>query len=128
MTEAPATTRHRVVLCDDQHDFVRLLEIMLSIEQDIEIVGTADDGHSAIERCAELRPDVLLLDVSMPGMDGITALPAVLESSPGTCVLMLSGFSAPDVKQRALDAGATAFIEKGSPPHLLPQLIREHCA
>lgn len=115
----------RLVLCDDQADFVRLMQLLLSVEPDLDVVGTAGDGLEAIDVVSEHRPDLLLLDVSMPNMDGIAALPHVREKSPDTRVVMLSGFSSPQIKQRALDAGATHFIEKGTPMTELPGLVRE---
>jgi YesN/AraC family two-component response regulator len=81
----------RVVLCDDSHDFVRLLTLLLAIEPGMRVVGQAHNGEQAISVCAELEPDVLVLDVSMPVMDGLTALPQVRRVSPSTNVVMLSG-------------------------------------
>jgi DNA-binding NarL/FixJ family response regulator len=123
--DARDTPTWRVVLCDDQHDYVRLLSMLLSLEPDLDIVGTAGDGIEAIDACKQLQPDVLLLDVSMPNMDGIAALPHVRQASPRTRVLMLSGFSSPQIRQRSIEAGASGFIEKGTPMTELPRLVRD---
>lgn len=115
----------RVVVCDDQPDFVRLLSMLLSLEADLDVVGTAGDGIEAIDACTDLRPDLLLLDVSMPNMDGLAALPHVRVKCPATHVVMLSGFSSPQVRERALEAGASEFIEKGTAMTDLPGLVRD---
>jgi DNA-binding NarL/FixJ family response regulator len=118
--------RCRLVLCDDAADFVALVRLVLSGEEDIEIVGEAYNGAQAITMCAELQPELLVLDVSMPVMDGLTALPKILDASPETRVVMLSGFASDEVKQQAQELGAVRFIEKGvSPQELLSQLRSE---
>ncbi|MCW2973115.1 MAG: two-component response regulator [Thermoleophilia bacterium] len=121
------TDPHRIVLCDDQPDFVRLLQLLLAIEGDLEVVGTAANGEEAIEVCGQLRPDLLVLDISMPVMDGLTALPLVRAASPDTNVVMLTGLGSSEVRERALAAGATGFIEKGASATELPELIRAAC-
>ena len=115
----------RVVLCDDARDYVKLLKLLIDMESDMEVIGAAYDGEEAIKMCTELQPDLLVLDVSMPVMDGLTALPRIREVSPATNIVMLSGFSSDVVKQQALDLGARAFIEKGVSPLVLPGQLRE---
>jgi DNA-binding NarL/FixJ family response regulator len=117
----------RVVLCDDAPDFLHLTRLLFERESHLRIVGEATDGEEAIDTCRELQPDVLLLDVSMPVMDGLTALPKVREVSPDTRVLMLSAFGTPAMKQQALENGAVGFIEKGENPLALPKQVSEHC-
>lgn len=116
----------RVVLCDDAEDFVRIVGLLLTSEK-LDVVGVASNGREAVEVCGRLRPDVLVLDVSMPIMDGLTALPLVLEASPDTRVIMLTGFGTRVVQQRAMELGAVDFIEKGVAPLELPAQIRAHC-
>ena len=118
---------YRIVLCDDARDFVRLLKVLIDMEAGMEVVGEAHDGEEAIRVCAELQPDLLVLDVSMPVMDGMTALPRVREVSPSTSVVMLSGFSSEAMKRQALGLGACRFIEKGISPMDLPEQLRECC-
>lgn len=127
MTDTFATTPHRVVLCDDAIDFVQLAKLLLELEPDIAVVGVAHDGAQAIEVCRELRPDLLLLDVSMPIMDGLTALPLVREASPDTKVVMLTAFDTESMKREAHEAGATGFIVKGVAPLSLPDQVRGAC-
>lgn len=117
----------RIVLCDDAVDFMRLMKILFDVDHGVEVIGMAENGREAIDLCAQLQPDVLLLDVSMPVMDGMTALPRVREASPGTNVVMLSGFSSAAVKRQALELGAVAYIEKGVAPLTLPAQVRQHC-
>ena len=104
----------RICICDDKDVYRRTLTLCLDGQHGIEVVGEAATGREAIDLVAELRPDVLLLDVSMPIMDGIEALPHVLEASPDTQVVMLSGYADHATKQRAIAAGAFSYVEKGS--------------
>lgn len=90
-------------------------------------VVLCDDGAEAISVCTDLQPDLLLLDVSMPVMDGLTALPRIREVSPSTNVVMLSGFSSESMKRQALELGACRFIEKGVPPVELTGQLRAQC-
>lgn len=117
----------RVVLCDDAPDFVELTRLLFERESQLDIVGIAHDGEAAIDTCRELRPDVVLLDVSMPVLDGLSALPRIIEASPETRVMMLSAFATPTMKRTALERGAVAFIEKGEDPLALPRQVSKHC-
>jgi DNA-binding NarL/FixJ family response regulator len=103
----------RVGVCDDQAGFRQLVAVVLGLKSGLEIVGEAADGREAVALAKKLQPDVLLLDIAMPEMDGLEALPRVLEVSPSTQVVMLTGLTAASIRERALAAGASAFIEKG---------------
>lgn len=86
--------------------------------------GEAENGAEAVTLAERHKPDLMLLDISMPIMDGIEALPKILAVSPGTRVVILSGFEAERMGQAALDAGAAAYVEKGIPPSaLVAQLL-----
>lgn len=102
-----------VAICDDQAAFRQLVAIALELEPGIEIVGEAGDGRQAIELTTRLQPDVLLLDIAMPVMDGLEALPLVRAASPATRVVMLTALTGESIRERALAAGASAFVEKG---------------
>lgn len=116
--------RFRVVLADDVPELRRLLRHVLEWSERFEIVGEADNGKQAIQLARDSTPDLLLLDISMPQMDGMEALPMVLEASPSTKVVMLSGFEAERLAQAAIAQGASAYIEKGTPPaQLVSQLL-----
>jgi PAS domain S-box-containing protein len=101
-----------VVVVDDAPDVRRLLRTRLRLEGRFEVVGEGADGAAAVALAEEHRPTLLLLDVSMPGVDGLEALPRVLAASPATRVLMFSGFEEQGLAERATELGAAAFFEK----------------
>jgi PAS domain S-box-containing protein len=108
-----APARPRVLLVDDNDDIRRLLRTKLARSNQYEVVGEAADGQEAIDRVAELRPDVVLLDLAMPVMDGLEALPHIRARVPEARVIVLSGFDQATMAQRALAAGAVRYVEKG---------------
>jgi DNA-binding NarL/FixJ family response regulator len=102
----------RVVLADD-HGVIRDgLGRLISALEDVELVGMASDGAEAIERCRALTPDVVLMDLDMPEVDGIEATRRVLEESPQTAVVVLTAFSDRRRITRALEAGACGYLLK----------------
>lgn len=109
-----ACRARRVAICDDAPTIRRALRLTLGSHERIEVVAEADDGVGAIEIARTVKPDVMLIDVSMPVLDGISATPRVLEASPDTTVLIMSAMQSPEIRARALAAGAAAFLEKGS--------------
>lgn len=121
--DAPAL---RVVVVDDQAMVRGALAILLDLESDIDVVAQAADGREAVEVLADLpaSADVVLMDVEMPRMDGITACEAVVARFPGTRVLMLTTFGRPGYVQRALDAGASGFVVKDAPSEQLADAVR----
>lgn len=122
-----STVACRIVICDDQAGFRQLLSTVLGLEEGLEVVAEAEDGHEVVEVVAAVEPDLLLLDVAMPGRDGIEALPEIMSVSPGTTVVMLTAFGSESVRRRAAEAGASAFIEKGSDLDDLIAEIRQAC-
>jgi DNA-binding NarL/FixJ family response regulator len=108
------STVRRVVVCDDARDLVRMLEVALGAEPDLEVVATAANGLEGVERCREHRPDVVVLDVAMPVMDGLTALPLVREASPETRVVLYSAFDSAEMRSEAEALGADAYVRKGT--------------
>ena len=119
----------RVLLVDD-HALVRTgFRMVLDSEPDIEVVGEAGDGHQAIHRAARLAPDVVLMDVRMPGMDGIAATRAIVAAggvgnTPAPKVLILTTFDLDEYVFDALTAGASGFLLKDVPPEQLTAGIR----
>ena len=108
--------RIRVIIVDD-HAVVRSgLEQLLATTDDIELVGTASNGNEAIERVDELRPDVVLMDLSMPELDGVEATRRISESHPDSHVLVLTSFSDQPRILDALGAGADGYLLKHSDP------------
>ena len=104
-----------VVLVDDAPEVRLLLRSVLRLSGRYQVVGEGGDGVEAIDLARGLRPDVLVLDVSMPQMDGIEALPLVREASPSTRVVLYTGFDpTTGLGERARDLGATAILQKST--------------
>ena len=99
-------------MCDDVAAYRALMRYVLQEDPAIEVVGEAADGLAAVEQAGLLQPDVVLLDVSMPLLDGIDAIPSVLERAPNTRIIALSGFGADRMAEAALAEGAIAYLEK----------------
>jgi DNA-binding NarL/FixJ family response regulator len=118
----------RVLLVDDQHLIRAGLKMLCEAEPDIEVVGEADNGRDAVALAARLAPDVVVMDLRMPGVDGITATGRILAERPATCVLVLTTFGDDDHLYPALTAGATGFLLKDAPPEELLDGIRRAAA
>lgn len=104
----------RVLVADDVEALRALVRLALEEHDDIDVVGEAADGRQAVALAAELAPDVILLDVSMPGCDGLEALIEIRRAAPAVAVVMLSGFAAARLAPQALEHGAHAYLEKGA--------------
>jgi DNA-binding NarL/FixJ family response regulator len=114
----------RVLIVDD-HAIVRGgLGALLATTTDLEVVGEAADGDAAVQLAAELAPDVILMDLSMPGSDGVQATRRVLEQNPEAHVLVLTSFSDHRRIMDALDAGAEGYLLKHSEPEVILSGIR----
>src|SRR5436305_13956499 len=107
-----AADRVRVVIADDQRLFAEALEATLSTDGRISVVGRADNGQSALELAREHEPDIVLMDIAMPVMDGIEATRAIREEVPNTRVVVLTGSAATADVSRARTAGASAYVTK----------------
>lgn len=103
----------RVVVADDSADLRLLLTVQLALHHGLELVGEAATGLEAIDVVASTQPDVVLLDLAMPGMSGLDAIPEIRGASPQTRIIVVSGFSRDHLGDRALEAGADAYVEKG---------------
>ena len=114
----------RVLLADDQALVRGAVAALLELESDLEVVGQVGSGQEAIEACASTRPDVALLDVEMPGMDGIAATEAVKLAHPHVRVLIVTTFGRPGYLRRALRAGADGFVVKDTPAPQLAEAVR----
>lgn len=115
----------RLLLADDQAMIRGALGALLDLEADMTVVGEASDGAGAVEEAARLLPDVCLMDIQMPGLDGIEATRALLDASPGTRVLIVTTFARPGYLRGALDAGASGFVVKDSPAAQLADAVRQ---
>jgi two-component system response regulator DesR len=114
----------RLLLADDQALVRGAMSALLSLEPDLEVVAEVGTGDEAIEVAARVRPHVALLDVEMPGTDGITATAAIRTASPGTRVLIVTTFGRPGYLRRALHAGASGFVVKDTPAAQLADAVR----
>lgn len=103
----------KVLIVDDQEIIRQSLELMLNSKDNIEVVGTAVDGRDAIAKVRKTKPDIVLLDIRMPGMDGIEALKIIKEFSTGTKVLVLTTFDDEEYIYQSLKHGANGFLLKG---------------
>ena len=104
-----------IVLVDDAPDVRLVVSIELAHSKRFRVVGEGATGREAVDLARELQPALILLDVSMPDMDGVAALPLILEAAPATRVVMFSGFSSPALQRAALALGAVDFVEKDLP-------------
>jgi DNA-binding NarL/FixJ family response regulator len=111
----------RVLIADDHPAFRAGLQLMLSSVDDIEVVAEADNGALALQRAAELKPDVVVMDLRMPGLDGIEATRRLVRADPDIGVVVLTMFEDDDSVFAAMRAGARGYLLKGAE---LPEIVR----
>ena len=105
----------RVILCDD-HEIVReAIKTRMAGAENIEIVGEAVDGDEVVRRVGELEPDVAIIDIELPGIDGIEATRQILANNPDTKVIVFTAHAQPDLLSLALRAGASGYVLKSAP-------------
>jgi DNA-binding NarL/FixJ family response regulator len=112
--QAGGRTLIRVLLADDLPQIRKMLRRSLEKDGRFEIVGEATDGAEAVEIATFTKPDAMVLDLAMPNMDGMAAIPKILKASPHTKIVVLSGFV--EMGGDVLKAGAHGFFEKSAPP------------
>jgi DNA-binding NarL/FixJ family response regulator len=121
----PAVNPVRVVLVDDAEDVRFMVRMRLEREADFVVVGEAADGERGVQVVAEHHPHLVLLDVTMPKMDGLAALPLIRRESPGSIVVMLSALAEDsDVALRCRALGAAGYVDKGVPINVLLEQLR----
>ena len=116
----------RILVVDDDPQFRHLVRLVLRHAADFEFVGEAADGQAGVERVEEIRPDVVLLDLMMPGLDGFHALPLIRSAHPEVSVIVLTALDADEAAEGML-LGASGFVEKRHITERLEPLIRR-CA
>jgi YesN/AraC family two-component response regulator len=121
----PSAPRDRVLVVDDAANLRELLSLLIDLEDDFEVIGTACDGEQALVVAEKLRPDIVLLDLAMPVMDGMQALPRVRALLPTAMIVIFSGFEEASLRDEAMAAGADAYLEKGASVIQLVDLLRE---
>jgi DNA-binding NarL/FixJ family response regulator len=102
----------RVLIADDHRMFAEALQAILGTDERLEVVGQAADGAEAVRLALELQPDVTLMDISMPVMDGLQATKQIRRQWPAACVLMLTGSNSKTDVDRAREAGAAGYVTK----------------
>lgn len=115
----PATAQIRLLVADDQTLFRKALVEMLERSPRLTVIDQVGDGRSAVKRALELQPDVVVMDIRMPGLDGVEATKLILAERPATRILILTAFETDRHVLQALQAGASAYILKDSEPDAL---------
>jgi two-component system, NarL family, nitrate/nitrite response regulator NarL len=115
----------RVLIVDDHLIWRKTLRTFLSVFSDVEVIGEVQDGYDALHACQELNPDLVLLDIHMPGMDGFETAQAILRQNSQTSIIGLSAEVSPATQQRALECGFHAALSKDEVTEKLPVLIRQ---
>ena len=114
----------RLLLADDQAMVRGALATLLGLEPDMEVVAEVGSGDEVVAAARASKPDVALVDVEMPGLDGIAATAALHEAMPGVRVLIVTTFGRPGFLRRALQAGASGFVVKDTPARQLAEAVR----
>ncbi len=122
--DAHVMNRIRIVVVDDELSVRKGLRMRLTLEPDIDVVAEAADGSAAVAAAADSRPDVIVMDVQMRGMDGLTATRLIRETAPACAVVVLSMHDGPGERVRAEEAGASEFVAKHEADGILVEAIR----
>ncbi len=122
--QSPLDRPTRVAIIDDTEDLRFLLRLILT-RNGMEVVGEAGDGYAGLELVRETRPDVVMLDLSMPVMDGRTALPLILRAVPRARVVVLTGFGSDELADELIEMGAVGYIQKGTTLLRIAQFVQD---
>ncbi len=117
-------TKIRILVVDDQKMIREGLKALIKTESNLEVIGTAENGEDAIKQVEDLKPDVVLMDMEMPGMDGVTATKIICQKFPQVKVLVLSTFDTQDYVSHSLSSGAMGYLLKGTPAQELTTAIQ----
>jgi DNA-binding NarL/FixJ family response regulator len=119
------TDRIRVLVCDDVAMLRELIRYELEEDDDVVVVGEADNGIDSVRLAAELQPDAMVLDLAMPGIDGLEAISQIRALPNPPAILVHSGFDADTMRERVLALGAERYLEKGGNLREVRQALRE---
>ncbi len=122
--EADSSRPFRVIVCDDTCQVRALIKTELSLEPDMIVVGEAANGAEAIDLARSEQPDVVLLDLGMPVMGGLEALPGIKRVAPTARIIVFSSFDVAEMGEKAVAAGATRYIQKSAPPQQIVAAVR----
>jgi DNA-binding NarL/FixJ family response regulator len=114
-----------VLICDDVVELRRLIRIVVELDPSLDVVGEAQNGEQAILQAERLQPDVVLLDLSMPVLSGLEALPAIRAAAPKARIIAFTGLSSPVLEHAVLEAGAHRFLPKGASPDAITDAIKD---
>jgi two-component system, NarL family, response regulator DesR len=128
VTSPPAPAKIRLLLADDQALVRGALAALLNLEIDLEVVAEVGRGDEVVAEARRVRPDVALLDIEMPGLDGIAATEALRAALPSCRVLVVTTFGRPGYLSRAMAAGASGFVVKDTPARQLADAVRRVAA
>jgi DNA-binding NarL/FixJ family response regulator len=110
----PVGVNVRVLIVDDQEPFRLAAEMVVEATDGFDVVGTAETGEESVDLAASLAPDLVLMDVNLPGIDGLEATRRILAAAPPPVVIVLSTYEPAEYEPRALEAGAVAYIPKSA--------------
>jgi DNA-binding NarL/FixJ family response regulator len=117
----------RILLADDHTLFRQGIRTLITVEADMEVVGEAANGSEAVDRTGELRPDVVLMDIGMPGLSSFEATRQIKRSRPDTKILFLTMYDDEDYLVQGMEVGASGYVLKDSPSQQLVSAIRDVC-
>ncbi len=115
----------RILIVDDNPEVRQDLSLLLGLSDELEVVGAAASGEEALAETATLHPDIVLMDLALPGMDGFEAARQIKTRQPDCRVVALSLHVSSEIKEKAIQAGMDAFIEKGTPLPTILQMIQQ---
>jgi len=122
--EADSSRPLRVIVCDDTCQVRALIKTELSLEPDMIVVGEAANGAEAIDLARSEQPDVVLLDLGMPVMGGLEALPGIKRAAPTARIIVFSSFDVAEMGEKAVAAGASRYIQKSAPAQQIVAAVR----
>ncbi len=115
----------RVLVVDDDESMRELLRLTFALDPGFEVVAEAGNGTDAVSAAEELRPDAVVLDIMMPGRDGLQALPEIRAASPDSKIVVFTAYATVPIVQQALEKGASLVLEKTVPQHDVAIAIRD---